>query len=69
MPGKKRIRCHQRFDFIECSSAKNFSFPGQSNPLFIGEPKTLSIKLILENTVFFDQMVRASLKALRKYYA
>ena len=57
MPGKKRIWCHKRFDFIERSSAKDFSFYGQSYPLFIGEPKTLPIKLILENTVFFDQIV------------
>jgi len=57
MPGKKGIRCHQRFDFIECPSAKNFCFHGQSYPLFIREPKALSIKLILENTVFFNQIV------------
>jgi hypothetical protein len=57
MPGKQRIRCHQRFDFIECLSAMDFSFPGQSYPLFVGEPKTLSNKLIPENTVFFDQIV------------
>ena len=57
MPGKQRIRCHQRFDFIECLSAKDLSFHGQSYPLFIGQPKTLSIKLILENAVFFDQIV------------
>jgi hypothetical protein len=61
MPGKKRIRCHQRFDFIERSSAKDFSFYGQSYPLFIGEPKALTIKLILENTVFFNQIVDNSL--------
>ncbi len=30
---------------------------GQSYPLFIGESKTLSNKLIPENTVFFDQIV------------
>ncbi len=30
---------------------------GQSCPLFIDESKTLAIKLILENTVFFDQIV------------
>jgi len=30
---------------------------GQSFPLFIGEPKALSIMLILENTVFFDQII------------
>ena len=57
MPGKKRIRYHQRFDFIERPSAKDFSFHSQSYPLFIGESKTLSIELILENTVFFNQIV------------
>ena len=30
---------------------------GQSYPLFIGKPKTLSIELILEHTVLFDQIV------------
>ena len=29
----------------------------QPYPLFIGEPKTLSIKFILEHPVFFDQIV------------
>ncbi|MHC5001179.1 MAG: hypothetical protein ACYTE1_10240, partial [Planctomycetota bacterium] len=56
-PGKKRIRYHRRFDFIERRSAKDFSFHSQSYPLFIGESKTLSIELILENTVFFNQIV------------
>ncbi len=37
--------------------ARDFSFYGQSYPLFIGEPRALSIKLILENTVFFDEIV------------
>ena len=57
MPGKKGIRCHQCFDFIERPSAKGFSFHSQSYPLFIGESKTLSIELILEDTVFFNQIV------------
>ena len=55
--GKKRIWCHKRFDFIEPPSANDFSFHSQSYPLFIGKSKTLSIKLILENTVFFNQIV------------
>ena len=61
MPGKQRIRCHQRFDFSECLSAKIFSFHGQPDSLFIGEPKTPSIKLIFEHAVFFDQVVDDSL--------
>jgi hypothetical protein len=61
MLGKKRTRCHQCFNFIERLSAQDFSFQGQSYPLFIGETKALSIKLILENTVFFDQTIDDSL--------
>jgi hypothetical protein len=34
---------------------------GQPFPLFIGNPNTLPIKLILEKTVFFDQIVDDSL--------
>jgi len=57
MPGKKRIRCHQRFDVIERLPAKDFSFHGQSYPLFIGEPEPMSLELIFQNTVFFDEIV------------
>ena len=33
------------------------AFYGQSFPLFIGEPKPLSLELIFQNTVFFDEIV------------
>ena len=57
MPGKRHIRCHQCFDFVEHLSGNDFSLRGQSYALFVSEPKTLSIKLILGNTIFFDQIV------------
>ena len=57
MPGKKRIWCDKRFDFIERSSAKDFSFHGQSYPLFVCKPKPLSLELIFQNPVFFDEIV------------
>ena len=57
MPGKKRIWRDKRFDFIERSSAKDFNFQGQSSPLFVGEPKPLSLQLIFQNPVFFDEIV------------
>jgi len=38
----------------------------QSYPLFKGEPKALSIKLILENTVFFDQIAEDGLLVVVK---
>ena len=30
---------------------------GQSYPLFVGEPKSLSFELLFENTVLFDEIV------------
>ncbi|MCP4333583.1 MAG: hypothetical protein GY785_13075 [Gammaproteobacteria bacterium] len=57
MPCKKCIWCHKRFNFIERSSAKDISFHGQSYPLFVGEPKPLSLELIFQNPVFFDEIV------------
>jgi len=57
VPGKKRIGCHKRLEFIKQSAAKDFGFHGQSYPLFVGEAKPLSFQLLFENTVLFDEIV------------
>jgi hypothetical protein len=57
VPGKKRIWCHKRFNFIKRSSAKDFSFHSQSYPLFVGEPKPMSLELIFQSTILFDEIV------------
>jgi hypothetical protein len=48
---------NNRLNFIKQPAAKDLGFHGQSHPLFVGEPKPLSFKLILENTVLFDEIV------------
>ena len=57
VPGKKGIRGDDRLNFIEQPAAKDFGFHGQSYPLLVGEPKSLSFELIFENTVFFDEII------------
>ena len=57
VPGKQRIWCHKRLGFIKQPATKDPGFPGQSYPLFVGEPKPPSFELILENTVLFDEIV------------
>jgi len=57
MPGKKSVWCHKRLYFIEYAAAKDLGFHGQPYPLFVGEPKSLSFELILEDTVLFDEIV------------
>jgi hypothetical protein len=49
--------CHQRLQFIKYSAAKSLGFHGQSHPLFISEPKQLSLDLLLEDTVLFDEII------------
>jgi len=41
----------------KCPATKYLAFHGQSNPLFVGEPKPLSFELLLEHTVLFDEIV------------
>ena len=53
MPGKQSIGCHERIELIKQLAAKGFGFHGQSYPLFVGEPKPLSFKLLFENTILF----------------
>jgi hypothetical protein len=39
------------------TGGQGFGFYGQSYPLFVGEPKSLSFELLLENTVLLDEIV------------
>jgi hypothetical protein len=57
MPGKQRIGCHKRLDFIEHSAAKDLGLHGKSYPLFVGELQPLYFKLILKYTIFFNEIV------------
>jgi hypothetical protein len=36
---------------------QQFGFHGQSHPLFVGEPMSLSSELLLEHTVLLDEIV------------
>jgi len=56
VPGKKSVWCHKRLYFIEYAAARDLGFHGQSYSLFVGEPKSLSFELILEDTVLFDEV-------------
>ncbi len=57
MPGKQGIGRYQRIQFIKYPATKLLGLHGQSYPLFAGEPKPLSFELILQNTVFFDEII------------
>ena len=43
--------------YYKAKAIKDLGFHGQSYPLFVGEPKSLTVELIPENTVFFDEIV------------
>jgi len=57
VPDKQGIRDNKRFDFVKQPAAKDFGFHGQSHPQFVGEPNPLSLELLLENTVLFDEII------------
>jgi len=57
VPGKQRIGCHNRLQFIKCLATEHLGLHGQSYPLFVGESKPLSFELILEYTVLLYKIV------------
>ena len=57
MPREQRIGCHQRLQFIKSPATQHLGFHGQSYPLFVGEPKSLSSELLLEHTVLLDEII------------
>ena len=61
VPGKQGIRVYERFDFIKHLTAKDFGLRGQSPALIVCEPKTLSFKLFLKDTILFDEIFDARL--------
>ena len=52
-----RVRCNDCLNLIKQSMANQLFFHGQSYSLFVGEPKPLSLELIFQNPVFFDEIV------------
>ena len=57
MPGEQRIGCHKGLQLIKCPAPRQFGLHGQSHPLFVGEPKSLSSGLLLEHTVLLDEII------------
>ena len=57
MPGEQRIGCHQRLQFIKSPAPQQPGLHGQSHPLFVREPKSLSSELFLEYTVLLDEII------------
>ena len=57
MPGEQRIGCHQRLQFIKSPATQQLGLHGQSHSLFVGELKSLSSELLLEDTVLLDEII------------
>ncbi len=61
MPGKQHIGCYTCLWLMKYPTTKQLGLLGQSNALFVSEAKPPSSKLLLEQSLLFDEIVDHSL--------